>query len=158
MLKQGENMAGEVNLSISNDVVKSIVESKIKSEVLTALSGNSERIMEQLTENIIKQKVDRDGKPTSYSDGVNLLDWMIQKEIRELCSSAIKEWMKGQAEKLKISVKKSLEKNKDKFADQLVQSLVNETHGNLTYRLDVLTPGTSKSLNERLNILEQRSK
>lgn len=152
-------MAGDVNLSISNDVIKSIVEAKIRSEVLTALSGNSEKLMEQLADNVIKQKVDREGRPSNSSyDTTNMLDWMVQKEIKIMAEKLIKEWLESQKEKLKISIKKSLDKNKDRFADDFVNSIISESKNGLAYRLSVSTPGFEDNLSKRVSNLEHKFK
>lgn len=148
----------EVNLSISNTVIDSIVKEKIKASVASALADKGDILVQELVKNILYTKVDLEGRPTSSTyNTMPLLDYMLTKALKESAEIAIKEWIQGSQDKIKLSIKKSLEKNSNKFAATLTAKLIEDTNTSFKYKLEVLSNEAS-SIYDRVRILEEKLK
>lgn len=150
----------EVNLSISNSVIQSIVEAKINSEVAAALAKTSPLIVENLVSNIVRARVDREGRISkSDYDTMPILDYIIAKEVRRIAEATIVEQLVKDEEKIKDGVRKAITKNVSSISNDLVASLLNSAKGSsLKYNLTVDTEksisaieGLKKEINEIKN-------
>jgi len=103
----------DLNLSISQDVIKPIVEAKIKQELVKAL-GKSEELIEKVAEAAICSKVNWKGEVSEYSseNRYNFLDVCIKRAIEEEIRNAIKDFIQKDREKIRKVFRKILETKK----------------------------------------------
>lgn len=95
----------KLSFEISKEIVTPIVESKIKGAILEML-GNKEVVIDRLLSQILDQKVDASGKPSSYSSDSKrtYLDFIFTQQIE----SAIKEELTKQLLECSGLIKESL--------------------------------------------------
>lgn len=122
-------------IQIPKDVIEPIIQAHVSKAVAEALGGQK-AILEKAVSFAMNLKVDRDGKPTTYSDAQPWLAWQISNLIREAAKKAIIE---------------HLEDNKDVIKAQLVAQLRN-TKSKVAHNLaDAMIDGVSKSVNSGWN-------
>lgn len=106
-----------MNLEINEEVVKTIFQETLSQSIITAM-GNKEEYIAALINTVLQQKVDNQGEVSRYpSDNkYNFIDIMVQKTIRKASEEAILEYVSENKEILKATVKKEMEKEKNKSA------------------------------------------
>lgn len=131
---------GDVQLTISKDIVQPIVDAKVKEAVLAAMGG-SEKIVEVVIDRILQQKVDKDGKVSSYSSD-NKFTWMdivitntIQEEVRKHIKEMIIEASDGIKEALQSKLKTKAGTNQ--FAQALLDGFTNTFESNWRSTLQI---------------------
>ena len=116
---------GNVNLTISKEIVNPIVEAKIKEAVIAAMGGADELIA-KVVKQIIDTHVSFDGKVSSYSSD-NKFKWLdiaVTNQIKEAAKEAIKEMMSTRKDELKKAIVKELSSKKgvEAFAQSLLSN------------------------------------
>lgn len=91
-----------INLGISPELVKPIVEQHIKAAITEAFGG-SEKVIENVIHGILTQKVNESGTISSYSgdNRFNWIDVVLTKTIQEVAKEAIKEEISKSASVIK---------------------------------------------------------
>lgn len=119
-----------VNIEISKDLIKPIIEQKIKSAMIEAL-GDSAVFMDKIIHAVLNEKVDDKGQKNQYSSYNNLtfVDWVMRDSIQKAVHLAVTEWVTENQALIKESLKSILEKKgaRDAMAKAMVEGLVNAT-------------------------------
>lgn len=120
-------MAEDINLTISNVSIKSIIESHVQTAVLAALRPHSEQFVRELVERslLVKSKDDKyrysneDQKPT-------VLEHIVRTIIAEEATKAIREWAESNRSEVAKQIRKSITSAgfSSRWANQMVDSLV----------------------------------
>lgn len=85
-------MADSVDIKISQDLIKPIIESKIQMAVISAL-GSEQTLIADMVKSYMNQKVDSSGRESSYSsDKTTRLEYLSKILLSEAIKDAIKEW------------------------------------------------------------------
>lgn len=118
-----ENM---INLGISPELVKPIVEKQIKAAV-TEMFGGADEIINKVVTSMIHQKVDSNGKVNSNSY-YNEYDWfelVFSKQIKEAVENELREQMKSMSAAIRKALIKKLrsEQGANLVADALLRGL-----------------------------------
>lgn len=117
----------DVNLSISQEVVKPIIEAKIQAAITKELEGAA-TMMDRIVYRVLMAKVDSDGKESCYARGdLTYVQWLCQECIRKAALSALEEASKSMQPKLKALIVKELERQKGQIAGDLVGFFVKAT-------------------------------
>ena len=129
-----------INLGISPDLVKPIVEKQIKAAV-TEMFGGADEIINKIVTSMIHQKVDNDGKVNSNSY-YNKYDWfemVFSKQIKEAVENELKEQMKSMSAAIRKSLIKKLrsEQGANLVADALIRGLEGTFEHSWQSRIDV---------------------
>lgn len=98
-------MADQIDIKISEDLVRPIIETKINQAIVAGM-GDFDKVIAKVASTIINHKVDGDGKPERYSsrDNLTYIEWLSKRVIQEAAESAMKEW----AEERKPEIQKEL--------------------------------------------------
>lgn len=101
-----------MTVGISQELVKTIVETHVKAAITEALGGG-EQLINKVVTAIINQKVDKDGKVSSYSseNKYNWLDIVLTKQIQDLVVAEIKEQLLSMSSPIKKCIIKNLKTN-----------------------------------------------
>jgi hypothetical protein len=91
-----------VNLTISKDIVNPIVTAKIQ-EAITEALGGKDKLIAGLLDKIIMQKVDKNGKVSSYSSE-NKYSWL-EASVNLQIENAIREELKKQIADMSTGIK-----------------------------------------------------
>lgn len=117
----------DVNLSISQDVVKPIIEAQVKSAIAQAL-GSSDKIITDVVNAVIELKVDESGKVNrdSYYNKYNYIDVKIKESIHKAINEAFDEWLGANKDKIKSAMIKQLDSTKSakKLTQQFIKGLI----------------------------------
>lgn len=125
-----------VEFKISNDVIKSLVEAKIKSSVIAALSDGEDKLILQMVTSMINHTVDSNGNPCSYGS-VKYLDWLCQSSLKVAVKDAMKEVLNEQKEKIKEYIAKELTKKTKDLAVKATQNIIESVNNQWAPRINV---------------------
>ena len=129
-----------MNLSINKDMLTPVIEEQVKA-MMTTILGGQEQIVDKVIKNILETKVDRDGRPTSYSDGKTYFEWLLKDEITKAVKELIAEEMKSKVSNIKKAIKKQIqsESGATVIADALLNGLNKtcESSWRSTFRIEL---------------------
>lgn len=128
----------DVNLSISQEVVKPIVETQLKAAIAQAL-GKQEDIVKSAINAILNFQVDYQGNRSKYdSDNTyNFIDIHIQLAIEKALKEAIQEWVKTNQEQIKKDFFEILKTKKGSQA--LIKAFIDGISGSLDHSITIQT-------------------
>ena len=119
------NEQGNVSLTISKDIVNPIVETKIKEAILSAMGGQDE-ILKKILDQIMYQKVNSEGRVSSYSSENKYpwIDILISQKIQDAVKLAITELFTTKQDVIKAEIIKKLmsKTGAEKFASALLSA------------------------------------
>jgi hypothetical protein len=133
----------DVNLSISQEVVKPIIEAQIKTAIAAAL-GKQDAIIKSAIEAIMNYQVDYQGKHSQYSSDnkYNFVEIHIQEAIQTALKEAIQEWVKENQKRIKeeffgiLKTRKGSSALVKAFIDGIAQSLDHSITINTVFKYD----------------------
>ncbi len=114
-----------INLGISPEVIKPIVNTHIKALVVEAFGG-TQNLVDKAVEGLLKTRVERDnGRVTTSSYGIPLFDYYFNELLSNSIKEAIQEAMIENKEQVKEAIKRSLMRKKgDVFADAVIDCII----------------------------------
>lgn len=112
-----------VSLQISKDIVNPIVEAKIKEAVTEALGGK-QAIIEKVVGEVLKQKVNYEGRVSSYSSDnkYSWLDAVFNEQVMKAVNEELKSVISQQSNAIKDELIRQLKTNKG--ANQVASALL----------------------------------
>ena len=138
-------MSDNPSLTIPRDVIEPIIQAHVTTAVMTAL-GDKEQIISRCVRQIMEQKVDRAGKPSTYNSSSDLswLQWVMQDCVTNALRAAIVETLETQKAQIKKQLAEELSRKNSPLIRQLVAGMV----GAMTHP-DVLRYNISVAYDER---------
>lgn len=131
-------MDSRSTIEIPNDIIQPIVEAKVAAAVTEALGGY-DRLIELAVCQVLNQKVDERGVPSTYSDAVPWFKYVMRECVQKSARAAIEEYFAAHGELVKKAIATELSKKNSPLVKQLVSvligSVVNED--SLRYRMNV---------------------
>lgn len=128
-------MGDIANITLSKDLIEPIVRAQLQASITAAL-GRTDLLVGQVVQTVMNQKVDSDGKPSSYSSSSPLITWMAEKAIKEAALEAIKEWFADNKDLMKKQLQAAITKNSKNMAEQFVLSMSKSAE--TTYRHNIV--------------------
>lgn len=129
-----------VNITISKDIVNPIVEAKIK-DAITEAMGGKDLIIDKVISQILKTKVTKEGKVSSYEreNTENWLDIALTSQIQELVKSELQLLIKDSASLIKETLIKQLKtkKGSDMIATTMLAALDQTFKNSWTSKINV---------------------
>jgi preprotein translocase subunit SecA len=140
----GDEMSGDVELKISKDVVKPILEAKVRAALLESLDAGYEQIVHDMLNHYMNEKVDSKGKPSDYRGDANRrrIDFLLNNCIEEAVKSAIVEHVQKDQEKLAGEVQKYFKSKKGSnklsraVSEGLLQNITNSWRFTVNVNVD----------------------
>ena len=113
-----------MSLSINKEMLTPVIEQQVKA-MMTTILGGQDQIVDKIIKQVLETKVDRDGRPTSYSDGRPYFEWLLKDEITKGVKELIADEIKLKGNIIKKSIKKQLqsESGSSIVADALLNGL-----------------------------------
>ncbi len=124
-------------IELSKDIIEPIVRAQLQASITSAL-GRSDLLVGQVVQTMMNQKVDENGKPSSYSSSTPLITWMANSAIKEAASEAIKEWFADNKDTMKKQLQAAITKNCKGIAEQFVLSMVKATESKYSHTVQVM--------------------
>lgn len=128
-----------MTLNVDNDLVKPVIEAEIQAAVVREL-GQMQDLFPQMVKAVITTKVDRDGKPSSYSGNKTYLEWAFQKSMHIAIQRAITEWIDGNQDELQKELSKQIMASKSEFAQSVLSALVGAVANQWRFNVEVTLP------------------
>lgn len=117
----------DVQLTISSDVVKPIVEAKIHAAIVQEF-GKQEQLMASIVNMALQTKVDSDGKyGRGYSSDKSYIEWVVNKAICGSAQQALTEYVEQNKPKIVAAFKRHLTTKIDDIAAQMVSCFIENT-------------------------------
>lgn len=118
-----------MSLEINEDMVKPIIENQILAAIMANI-GNPEELIKKTVSIALKQKVDKNGKVSTYSseNRYDYLSILTEEAIRKAAKEALDEWLKSNTQLIKAMVIQEMNKPERQnslvaaFADAVEQS------------------------------------
>ena len=130
----------DMNISIGQDLIKPIIEAKIQTAIVEAMSKTPEMIERAVT-GMLMMKVDHQGRPsTSSYDKDTFLSRLCDEEIRNAARSALLEHLEVSRPLIMTALKKAITKSTDHIATSLVNSLIETTKHSYRFSLSITQP------------------
>jgi len=126
----------DVNLSISQEIVKPIIETQIKAAIASAL-GKKEEIIKSAIDAILNFKVDYQGHRSQYSSDnkYDFIEIHIQKAIEKALTEAIQEWVNTNQKRIKKEFFEILKTRKGSQA--LIKAFIDGIAGSLDHSINI---------------------
>ena len=136
-------MSDEVNVQISQALVKPIIDAKIGAAIVEAI-GDPRAFCEDLAGKIMSIQVDENGKHTGYShqDRYTFVEAICRREIRKAIEAALVDWIQEHKKVLELAVQNELKRRPSAVAKALVGGLAEMTkdHRSLTVKFELSSP------------------
>lgn len=116
-----------INLGISPEVIKPIVDTHIKALIVEALGGTQD-LVDKAVEGFLRTTVDKDNGTVATSrhdyNTTSLFNYYFNKLLAQSVEEAIKETLTENKDQIKEAVKRSLmRKRGDRFADSVIDCI-----------------------------------
>lgn len=110
---------------IPKDVIEPIIKAHVCTAITTALGGQA-KLIEDVVARILAQKVDSEGKPSTYahSSDVEFIQWACRNAVRVAVTSTLQEEMGKYKETLRKHIAAALQKKDSPFIKQLAEGMV----------------------------------
>lgn len=127
----------DLDMKISGDLVREIIDAKIKTAIVSEL-GKERALISHAVDQLMSVKVNYAGKVTgsSYDDKYNLVEALTRVAIRDAVNAAIREWVAENATALKEQVAKELQRKAKGMASAMVKGLGESLDGQ-SWRLSI---------------------
>jgi len=116
-------MPGDVSINVSPEVVKPIIEAKIQAAIVDQLC-QEKKLVQAVVEQVLYGKVDSDGKPSRYGDGMSYIQWVVERAVRQATMRAVDEVIVLQQEEFKKAVSLALTRKRGAIAENFISSLL----------------------------------
>jgi hypothetical protein len=128
----------DIALTISQDVVKPIVDAKIQAAIVAALGDGTDLIRAAVAK-ALEVRVDRDGNISRY-DSDNKYPYMeavCERLIRESTGKALAAWVEENKPKIEAELKKVLSKSGNKLAAALAAGLLESVKSDVKHTVNI---------------------
>ena len=136
-------MSDQVDIKISEDLVRGIIETKVHAAISEALSSKSS-VVEQVVTAALTMKVDRTGKISNYSheNKFDFLDILCRNVIQDAALAAVKKWATERQDVLEAQFQKALQtkKTSNRLVRACVDGLVDATKFSWSFQVVLPDP------------------
>jgi hypothetical protein len=107
------NGNSDISITVGQDLVKPILEQKIKMAILESFD-KKEQVLDELIRQVLLVKVDRAGNPTrsSYEEVGTLLDFHFKSAIINALKESVKEFADEHKQEIKLELARQLKSKK----------------------------------------------
>lgn len=111
-------MADNATIQIPKDLLEPAIQAQISKALIEAMSFKTD-VLGALAEKMLLQKVDSDGRPSTYSNSQTWVQWLTESMTKE----AIRQAIMAQGEEFKANVRAAVEKELKKPNSKLVKEI-----------------------------------
>lgn len=130
----------DIALTISNDLVKPIIEAKIQAAIVSELGkGDGIEFINAIVTRALHIKVDYAGRVSSsnYDNKYDYLESVCAKLIREATDTALRAWVAEHQPQIQAALKKELSRSSGKLATAFAAGLLESMKANFTHTVKV---------------------
>jgi hypothetical protein len=137
-------MSDQVDIKISQDLIKPIIQTKIQAAIVDAMQG-SDHMIAQVVKLICDQKVDSRGGISRYgSDNkYRYIDILCKNAISDAARAAITEWVERDKKLIQAEMLKQMQTKRyaSKMAKSVADGLAEAVKSSWRFKVDVSLPG-----------------
>jgi len=132
-------MEGDVSLKISPEVVKPIIEAKIESAIISALTDGKAEMINGVVGRMLELKVNKDGKVGNYSSDnkYTFIEALCMKAIREAAQRAIVQWVEKNEPAIQSAIEQQFAKKRGGMAKAFIDGLTESIKSSWRFGVDV---------------------
>lgn len=134
-------MGDQLEFKVSESLVRPIIESKINSAIIEAMGGH-ERMIVEMVSAFMSQKVDTEGKLSSYSN-TKRVEWLANKLLEDAVKKALENFIESKKDVIASEIGKFFASKKG--SSQLIAAIQEGILGSLTTRWTTSINFTHKS-------------
>lgn len=126
------------SVNIPKDMIEPVIKAHIQAAIVSAL-GDGRALIEAAVQRILTEKVDENGKPSSYSNARPLADFLLRQCIQTAAKEVILEELPKHKEAIRASIKANLARRNSPLIKQFVNGMVGALTNadRLKYRIQV---------------------
>jgi hypothetical protein len=110
-ITKGEIMNEPVELKISESVLRPILEAKIQ-EGIVQMMGGQDKLVRDMLEVWMSQRVDSDGKISTYNSAIPRFEYLVNKMLSEALKAALDDYLKKKTDLLTREFKRFFDSKK----------------------------------------------
>lgn len=126
-------MAEQINVSISQESVKQIIDAQVQAAVVGALSSKGDQLIESLVKTVLMRKRD------SYSNTKTILEETIEAVIVEEVKAGMKRWVESSRPKIATAIDFHIKKNTAALVASIVDSTAKQLANSWYVNVEVAT-------------------
>ena len=126
-MSEGKKPIIGIDMGIDPDYLDGVVKSTVAASVSESLLGKEE-LARQLVLAVLERKVNpRDGKPSTYSDSISLIDYLMNKTVKDTANAVIVEELERMKEPVREMIRETLatKKAQNAICDALMDVMDN---------------------------------
>lgn len=117
-------MTSGLNISVDQGLVQPVIQAEIQAAIVRELAKDNGNLIREVVARVLTQKVDNDGKVSSYGGSKAYMDWVCEQAIRSATKSALEAYIRDSEELLMEEIEKQIKKNGKEMAKIFVESLM----------------------------------
>ena len=131
-------MKSNVNVEISEDLVKPIIQAKIQAAIVTEMSKDKDGLLEAMVNGAMTQKVNDDGRRVkdSYYNKTPFIEVLCKNAIQEAAREAMKDFIEENKPLIKEKIKKELTRKNSMMAKAVVDGMVKNMQTSWNFKVD----------------------
>lgn len=116
----------DLEIKINQDMVKGIIESKIRAAVVAEFSKNNTQIIDHLVQKGLNQKVDKETGKASDSgwNAEPIIEYMFKSIMREEIRKSAQEMAETQREEIRKAITKEMSKSREKMVKAFLEGVM----------------------------------
>lgn len=131
-------MSETASVNIPKDMIEPVIKAHIQTAIVSAL-GDGRALIEAAVQRILNEKVDEQGKPSTYSNARPFVDFLMRQCITTAAKEVIMEELPKHKEAIRASIKANLARRNSPLIRQFVDGMVGAltSPDRLRYRVQV---------------------
>lgn len=127
-----------MDLHIDDNLVRPVIEKEIQAAIVREMDKQKE-LLPQIVSAVIRMKVDRDGRPSTYSDSQDYITWAFRDAIQGAVKIAIKDYLEKNKGAFEKELEKQIKLNSSGLAASMIKSLnaTSESQWRMTVNVEV---------------------
>lgn len=132
----------DVEIKVSGEMVKGIVEAKLQAAILRELSQNPQTIIDGIVASAFNMKVDETGKVNrdSWYNKHNWVKQAVEIEISRIAKESLVKWVESQQEQIERAMLKELSKSRDGMVKSFVESFTKSAQNTYGFKVEIKPP------------------
>lgn len=109
-------------LQLPKDLIEAAIQQNVAAAMTKAMGGY-QSLMSEAVNRVLNQKVDSDGKPSSYSSNIPFIQWAVGDALRSAVKAALAEEVVKYEAEVRRQIVEQLSKKNSPIVKQLVENM-----------------------------------
>jgi hypothetical protein len=133
-----ETMAEQTAITLPNNLIEPLIRAEITAALSRAL-GSQQQLIDAVAAKIVNDKVDSDGRPSSYGNSVPFIEWLTKKKLYEFIAELLKEELESLRPVFRSALLAQMKKDKSAITQAFVEGMLTHhiSDGRIRYNLTI---------------------